>query len=72
MNRYEKFDQLIREITLVSDEIKKNWNSESADIFCTSFDDSAEYIRKVTESFRDTLEKSESGSGGSTLSDFSF
>lgn len=71
MNRNDKFERLIKEITLISDEIKKNWRSESADLFCNAFDDSVKYIKKVTENCRENSESDEEKKS-SPLSDFSF
>lgn len=70
MNRYDNFERLLREVQLINDEIKKNWSSDSAGIFCSFLDDSVQYMKKVTEGCRDELEKSDSGR--SSLSGFSF
>lgn len=71
MNGYGSFERIISGIQLINDEIKKNWKSEAGDLFCSSFDDSIRYIKKKTESFRETPEGAENG-GRSELSDFSF
>lgn len=71
MTKYEKFDRLIRELEVISGEIRKNWDSDASGIFCTSLDDSVHYIRKMTERFRDDpAMKAEEKK--SALSDFSF
>lgn len=72
MNRYEKFEQLIKEIRIINDEIRKNWTSEASGLLCSSFDDSLHYIEKITDSFRDTLENCQADNSESSLSDFSF
>lgn len=71
MNRNDRFDTIIRELMLISEEIKKNWKSEAADMFCRAFDDSVEYIRKTTENYHDS-DDAKKDSAKSQLSDFSF
>ena len=56
---------------MINDEIKKNWKSEAADLFCSAFDASIKYIKKKTDSFRETPEGAEN-THRSELSDFSF
>jgi len=72
MNSYEKYEQLIAELSVINEEIRKNWVSESSGIFTSSFDDSVRYIKKITERFRSTLEKKDTVSDEESLSDFSF
>ena len=71
MNGYGNFERIISELQLINDEIKKNWKSEAADLFCSSFDDSIKYIKKKTDSFRETPEGAEN-THRNELSDFSF
>lgn len=70
MNRYEKYDQIIKKLMLVKEDIRKNCKSEAADLLVSSFDDSIGYIKKITENCRETLENSEASED--TLSGFSF
>lgn len=72
MNRYEKFEQLIKRTELAAEEIRKSWKSESAELFLTSFDDSVEFVKKMTDSVRDELERENVSEDRETLSGFSF
>lgn len=72
MNRYEKFERIIKELELINEETERNWNSESARIFCSSLADSVAYIRKVTESLKDSPSMKEEERKESALSGFSF
>ncbi len=72
MNSYERYEQLLSELSVINEEIRKNWVSESSGIFTSSFDDSIRYIGKVTGRFRSTLENTDTVSDEEALSDFSF
>lgn len=71
MNREDRFETMLEEMALISDEIKKIWRSETSDMFCKAFDDSLAYIGRATENYRESCEGREKAPG-SPLSDFSF
>ena len=72
MNSYEKYQQLLREVQIIIDEAEKNWSSESSGFLVASFGESLQYIRRITDGFRDTLEQQDSNPEKSSLSDFTF
>ncbi|MBE6853031.1 MAG: hypothetical protein E7505_06095 [Ruminococcus sp.] len=72
MTGYEKYEQLLRKISLINEELRECWSSESSELFCSSLDEAAEYIGKVIAGFRETLEKSGTKQNENKLSDFSF
>lgn len=70
MNRYDRFEQLLKEAQIINEEIRRSWNSESAKIFCSSFEDELQYIKKTAENCCSGDDCSENGR--SPLADFSF
>ena len=57
---------------LINEETERNWNSESGRVFCSSLADSVTYIRKVTDSLKDSPSMKEEERKESALSGFSF